>query len=86
MKILCDVFDVEPPSHDHPLLEFENVVFSPHIAGVTSDANHNMATFAANQWQDIFAGKKPERLKNPEIWDHYCERFTRLFGVRPDVV
>ena len=37
--------------------EFENVIVSPHIAGVTSDANYNMATFAAYQWDDIFTGK-----------------------------
>ena len=80
----CDVFGEEPPPHDHPLLEFKNVIVSPHIAGVTSDANYNMAIFAANQWGDIFAGKKPERLKNPEAWDRYCDRFTDLYGARPE--
>ena len=80
----CDVFGEEPPPHDHPLLEFENVIVSPHIAGVTSDANYNMATFAAHQWGDIFAGKKPERLKNPEAWDGYCNRYADLFGAKPE--
>ncbi|MBM10308.1 MAG: 3-phosphoglycerate dehydrogenase [Magnetovibrio sp.] len=81
----CDVFTEEPPPYDHPLLKFENVIVSPHIAGVTSDANYNMATFAADQWGDIFAGKKPERLKNPEVWDHYCARYNKIFGEKPCV-
>ena len=31
-----DVFDDEPPPKDHPLLGFDQVVLSPHIAGLTS--------------------------------------------------
>ena len=35
-----DVWEKEPPPHDHPLMAFDNVFVSPHTAGVTSDARH----------------------------------------------
>ncbi len=79
----CDVFELEPPAHDHPLMAFDNVIVSPHNAGITSDASYNMGTYAAEQWGDIFAGKYPPRLKNPEVWDSYRARFAAMFGAEP---
>ncbi len=78
-----DVFLVEPPPATHPLLQFDNVIASPHIAGVTHEAMHEMARAAAEQWIDLFAGKVPPRLVNPEVWPRYCERFERELGFRP---
>jgi D-3-phosphoglycerate dehydrogenase len=79
----CDVFELEPPAHDHPLMAFDNVIVSPHNAGITSDASYNMAAYAAEQWSDIFAGKVPPRLRNPEAWDRYRARFQALLGTEP---
>lgn len=78
-----DVFLVEPPPASHPLLQFDNVIASPHIAGVTHEAMHEMARAAAEQWIDLLAGKVPPRLVNPEVWPRYCERFERELGFRP---
>ena len=33
-----DVWDKEPPPPEHPLLQFDNVLASPHTAGVTKEA------------------------------------------------
>jgi D-3-phosphoglycerate dehydrogenase len=33
-----DVFWVEPPPHDHPLIRLDNVTITPHLAGSTKDA------------------------------------------------
>ena len=76
-----DVFEPEPPPLDHPLLGMDNVIVSPHIAGITDDCTHNMASYAAEQWIAIFRGQRPPRLINPEAWPRYRERFRRLFGV-----
>ena len=78
-----DVFLVEPPPADHPLLAFDNVIASPHIAGVTHEAMHEMARAAAEQWTSIFAGHVPPRLVNPEVWSRYRDRFQQLLGSRP---
>lgn len=78
-----DVFLTEPPPADHPLLAFDNVIASPHIAGVTYEAMHEMARAASEQWIDLFEGKVPPRLVNPEVWPLYCERFERELGFRP---
>ena len=79
-----DVFDPEPPPLDHPLLKFDNVVVSPHNAGVTDDCTYNMAVYAADQWMTIFKGLRPPRLINSEAWPLYRERFQRIFGVPVD--
>lgn len=75
-----DVFVVEPPTHDHPLLRFDNVIATPHNAGVTSDCLFNMGKWAADQWIDIFAGKRPPRYKNPDSWGAYAARFEKIMG------
>ncbi|MEQ1718039.1 MAG: hydroxyacid dehydrogenase, partial [Hyphomicrobium sp.] len=78
-----DVFLVEPPPADHPLLAFDNVIASPHIAGVTYEAMHEMARAAAEQWIGLFRGDVPPRLVNPEAWPLYSERFAKEMGFRP---
>lgn len=81
-----DVFLKEPPSADHPLLQLDNVIASPHIAGVTHEAMHQMARDAADQWIDILAGRVPPRLVNPEVWPRYRERFAAELGFWPDEI
>ena len=78
-----DVFLVEPPPADHPLLAFENVIATPHTAGVTAESLHNLAKSAATQWIELFAGKVPPRLVNPDAWPRYAMRFERILGLAP---
>src|SRR3546814_11468536 len=80
-----DVWDVEPPKPDDPLLRFENVVASPHTAGVTDESRRKMATFAAEQALQIIDGDRPPRLTNPEVWPVYARRFATTTGrTRPE--
>ncbi len=46
-----DVFDVEPLPHGHPLARLDNVVLTPHSAGVTPEAlEAGLALSIANVW------------------------------------
>src|SRR6202521_4518434 len=78
-----DVWSKEPPPADHPLLQFDNVLASPHTAGVTKEARENMARIAAEQMLDALDGKRPPRIVNPEVWPGYVKRFERAFGFAP---
>ena len=73
-----------PPPPDHPLLKFDNVIVSPHTAGVTVETRGNMARIAAEQLLDALDGKRPPRIVNPEVWPAYAKRFERAFGIRPE--
>ncbi|HLG83322.1 MAG TPA: hydroxyacid dehydrogenase [Bradyrhizobium sp.] len=78
-----DVWSKEPPPPEHPLLQFDNVLASPHTAGVTREARENMGRIAAEQMLDTLDGKRPPRIINPEVWPRYRERFAAAFGVTP---
>jgi len=78
-----DVWDKEPPPMSHPLLQFDNVLASPHTAGVTHEARRNMGTIAAEQLILALDGGRPPRIVNPQVWPAYCERFERILGTRP---
>jgi D-3-phosphoglycerate dehydrogenase len=79
-----DVWDNEPPPADHALLQFDNVIASPHTAGVTREARANMGRIAAEQLIMTLDGKRPPRIVNPQVWPAYAERFERTFGFRPE--
>jgi D-3-phosphoglycerate dehydrogenase len=79
-----DVFHDEPPDPSHPLLSLDNVVASPHTAGITIEATRDIAVATAQQWVAIFGGKVPPRLLNAEVWPAYSERFDARLGVRPE--
>ena len=78
-----DVWSKEPPPPEHPLLQFDNVLASPHTAGVTKEARMNMGRIAAEQILDALDGKRPPRIINPDVWPDYTKRFERTFGFAP---
>lgn len=78
-----DVWDPEPPPPDHPLLQFDNVIASPHLAGTTREARLNIGTMAAQQLLEVLEGRRPARLLNPQAWPAFAKRFERAFGFAP---
>jgi D-3-phosphoglycerate dehydrogenase len=79
-----DVWEKEPPPLDHPLLQFDNVMVSPHTAGVTHEARRNMGRIAAEQMLAALDGKRVTRVLNPEVWPRYAARFKETFGITPE--
>ena len=65
-----DVFESEPapPCTDHPLLAFDNVVVSPHCAGVTIESSMRMAQYSVRNVLDCFDGRlDPEVVVNRHL-------------------
>lgn len=78
-----DVWREEPTPKNHPLLQRNDVIATPHSAGVTHEAVTNMREWAADQWIRIFSGKVPPRLINPDAWPKYQHRFSEKLGFTP---
>jgi phosphoglycerate dehydrogenase-like enzyme len=60
-----DVFDVEPPG-DSPLLAMDNVVLSPHVAGISTVSIAEMTRLATRAVIDAAAGRRVQHVVNPE--------------------
>jgi D-3-phosphoglycerate dehydrogenase len=75
-----DVWEREPPPLDHPLLQRDNVIASPHTAGVTRESRRETARFAAEQTLTVFQGRKPPRLLNPDVWPRFEARYREILG------
>lgn len=63
-----DVTVIEPPDADHPLLNHEKMLITPHIAANTDEAMSRMATMAAEEILRVLAGERPMNIVNPEIY------------------
>jgi D-3-phosphoglycerate dehydrogenase len=62
-----DVFVQEPLEKDNPLKELDNVILTPHTAALTRECVVRLAVEAVQATLDIFEGKKPEDIVNPEV-------------------
>jgi phosphoglycerate dehydrogenase-like enzyme len=63
-----DVFEQEPPASDNPLFGFDNVVLTPHAAGVDLKSRDDMALSAARAIVALSRGEWPaEQIVNPEV-------------------
>lgn len=65
-----DVYAQHPMGPDHPLLKFDNVFLTPHIAGLTQESTASMSVGTARQILQLMRGERPDHLVNPEIWTH----------------
>jgi D-3-phosphoglycerate dehydrogenase len=78
-----DVWEKEPPAAQHPLMKYDNVIVTPHMAGVTLEARAKMGRIAAEQMLDALDGKPVPRIINPQVWPVYAKRFEKTFGFAP---
>ncbi len=64
-----DVFEKQPLAADHPLMRLDNVVLTPHQAGLTVEAVERTSEVAAQETVRLLKGEKPLNFVNPEVWD-----------------
>jgi glyoxylate reductase len=62
-----DVFEEEPIPPSSPLLKLKNVIVAPHIASASVETRDKMAEIAAESILDVFSGRKPEFIVNPDV-------------------
>ena len=71
-----DVFASQPLPPDHPFFSFENVVITPHMAGITEESMERMGVGAAAEALRVLQGALPVNLVNPDAVILYRERFA----------
>ncbi|MDA0656142.1 MAG: NAD(P)-dependent oxidoreductase [Proteobacteria bacterium] len=69
-----DVFESEPLPSDSPLHGLENLIMTPHVAGLTLEAREELSLSAANQILQVLGGERPPYLVNPEVWGQVAQR------------
>ena len=75
-----DVLAQEPPPPDHPLLRLDNVLITPHTAGLTETAYRRMCVETCQQVVRILRGEEPDRRNvfNYQEWRQFrCESPAR---------
>jgi len=70
-----DVFATQPLPPEHPYFTFDNVIITPHMAGITEQSMMRMGVGAAEEAVRVLAGELPVNLRNPEVVEWYRRRF-----------
>jgi len=70
-----DVFATQPLPANHPYFSFDNVIITPHMAGITEESMMRMGVGAAGEALLVLGGKLPVNLRNPDVVGHYWRRF-----------
>jgi D-3-phosphoglycerate dehydrogenase len=61
-----DVFNTQPLPPDHPFFSFDNVIITPHMAGITEESMARMGTGAIEEALRVLRGELPVNLVNPD--------------------
>ena len=61
--------DPEPPS-DHPLLQLDNVLITPHVAFFSQEALLELEERAAGEVASVLQGRIPDNLFNTDVLSH----------------
>ena len=70
-----DVFSTQPLPPGQPYFTFDNVIITPHAAGITEESMMRMGLGATAEAVRVLAGQLPENLCNPEAVERYRMRF-----------
>lgn len=65
---VLDVFEVQPLPVDSGLRNHPKVVLTPHLAGITQDAERAMGILAVDTMLALVRGERPDNVVNREIY------------------
>lgn len=65
--VALDVYWKEPLEPKDPILDYSNVLATPHIAGVTDVSYKNIAAKVAENIRKVMSGKLPLHCANPDL-------------------
>jgi len=68
--VALDVYEGEPyPELPKDFVNMKNVVLTPHLGSAVAEKREIMSNTVVDIFLDFLAGKKPETLHNPEIYE-----------------
>jgi len=63
-----DVYPNEPPDVSHPIFRRPDVICTPHCMGLSSRAAHATFTMVSEGMADVFRGRIPVNVVNPQVF------------------
>ena len=73
-----DVFDTQPLPEGHPYWSMEQVLITPHVAGITEDSMLRMGFGAAQAVEQLLRGELPLNCINPQAEAAFRRRWAAL--------
>ncbi|MEQ1774207.1 MAG: hydroxyacid dehydrogenase [Burkholderiales bacterium] len=73
-----DVYQEQPLRRDHPFLSLDNMVLTPHVAGLSRESMQRMSIGSAQEVVRLLNGERPLNFVNPEVWEQHLARMRNL--------